>query len=131
MKRFLSEPLQRLQYELADRDLGYFVETFGCQMNVRDSEIIAGMLEKFQSSRIVQDAFSFIRPAVTGLIAAAGWSVFEIALFNVGVSFGTINWLAVAIFAAVLICTQLKKLKKLHPIVFILAGAVLGIIFQM
>ena len=45
MKRFLSEPLQRLQYELADRDLGYFVETFGCQMNVRDSEIIAGMLE--------------------------------------------------------------------------------------
>ena len=66
-----------------------------------------------------------------GLSAAAGWSVFEIALFNVGVSFGTINWLAVAIFAAVLICTQLKKLKKLHPIVFILAGAVLGIIFQM
>lgn len=93
--------------------------------------IIAGMLEKFQSSRIVQDAFSFIRPAVTGLIAAAGWSVFEIALFNGGVSFGTINWLAVAIFAVVLTCTQLKKLKKLHPIVFILAGAVLGIIFQM
>ena len=34
--------------------------------------IIAGMLEKFQNSRVVQDAFSFIRPAVTGLIAAAG-----------------------------------------------------------
>ncbi|MGN1019947.1 MAG: chromate transporter [Aristaeellaceae bacterium] len=93
--------------------------------------IIAGMMEKFQNSRIVQDAFSFIRPAVTGLIAAAGWSVFEIALFKGGVSFGTINWLAVAIFAVVLVCTQLKKLKKLHPIVFILAGAILGIIFQM
>ena len=93
--------------------------------------IIAGMLEKFQNSRVVQDAFSFIRPAVTGLIAAAGWSVFEIALFNGGVSFTTINWLAVVIFAVVLTCTQLKPLKKLHPVVFILAGAVLGIIFQM
>ena len=93
--------------------------------------IIAGMLEKFQNSKMVQDAFGAIRPAVTGLSSAAGWAVFKIALFNGGVSFGTINWIGVAIFAAVFACTQLKKLKKLHPIVFILAGAVLGVIFKM
>lgn len=94
--------------------------------------IIATMLDKFQNSRLVQDAFAGIRPAVTGLIAAAGWSVFEIALFNGGVaSFATINWIALAIFAVVFACTQIKKLKNLHPIVFILAGAILGVIFQM
>lgn len=94
--------------------------------------IIATMLDKFQNSRLVQDAFAGIRPAVTGLIAAAGWSVFEIALFNGGVaSFNSINWIALAIFAAVFACTQIKKLKNLHPIVFILAGAILGVIFKM
>ena len=94
--------------------------------------IIARMLEKFQQNRMVQDAFAFIRPAVTGLIAAAGWSVFEIALFHGGsASVSTINWLAVAIFAVVFAGTQWKPLKKLHPVVFILLGAVLGVVFSM
>lgn len=94
--------------------------------------LIAGILDKFQKSKLVQDAFATIRPAVTGLIAAAGMSVVEIALFHRGVmSFGTINWLAVVIFAVLFAGTQWKPLKKLHPVVFIAAGAVLGVIFQM
>ncbi len=94
--------------------------------------IVASMLEKFQNSRSVQNAFAGIRPAVTGLIAAAGWSLFEIVLFKGGVvTFGSVNWIALAIFAAIFACTQLKKLKNLHPIVFILIGAVLGVVFRM
>lgn len=94
--------------------------------------IIAGMLEKFQNSRMVQNAFAGIRPAVTGLIAAAGWAVFEIALFKDGVvSFAAVNWIALVIFVVIFACTQIKKLKKLHPIVFILAGAILGVVFKM
>lgn len=94
--------------------------------------VIARVLEKFQQNRMVQDAFAFIRPAVTGLIAAAGWSVFEIALFHGGsASFASVNWLAVVIFAVVFVGTQWKPLKKLHPVVFILVGAVLGVVFSM
>ncbi len=36
----------RLKNELAPRGLLYYVETFGCQMNVRDSETIRGILDR-------------------------------------------------------------------------------------
>lgn len=36
----------RLKEELAGRGLLYYVETFGCQMNVRDSETIRGILDR-------------------------------------------------------------------------------------
>ena len=94
--------------------------------------IVASMLAKFQSNRNVQNAFAGIRPAVTGLIGAAGWALMEIVLFKGGaVAFTTINWLALILFVVFFIATMLKKLKKVHPIVFILAGAILGIIFKM
>ena len=94
--------------------------------------LIAGILDKFQKNQLVQNAFATIRPAVTGLIAAAGMSVVEIALFKGGVfGFGTINWLALVMFVMLFAGTQWKPLKKLHPVVFIAVGAVLGIIFQM
>ena len=94
--------------------------------------LIAGILDKFQKNKMVQDTFAAIRPAVTGLIAAAGMAVVEIALFHGGViSFATINWIAVVLFAGIFVCTQLKPLKKLHPAAFIALGAVLGIPFRM
>lgn len=36
----------------------YFIETFGCQMNVADSELISGLLEKegFTSTKHIEDA---------------------------------------------------------------------------
>ena len=30
----------------------YFIQTFGCQMNERDSEVLAGMLEKWVINRL-------------------------------------------------------------------------------
>jgi len=93
--------------------------------------LIAGVLDKFQKNQLVQDAFSAIRPAVTGLIAAAGATVAEIALFHGAFSLASVDWVAVAIFAALFVCTQLKALKKLHPVVFIAVGAVLGVVLGM
>lgn len=94
--------------------------------------IIAKAMDKYQKNPLIQNMFAFMRPAVTGLIAAAGFSVLKIALFREAEAFfASFNWIAIALFAILLVCTQLKKLKKLHPIVFIAVGAVIGVLLRM
>lgn len=94
--------------------------------------IVAKAMDKYQKNPLVQNMFSFMRPAVTGLIAAAGFSVLKIALFTQAETFlASFNWIAIALFAVLLVCTQLKKLKKLHPIVFIAVGAIVGVLLRM
>ena len=95
--------------------------------------IIAGFLKKFRESRGVDAVFYGIRPASTALITAALVEVCAIALVNTGAAFGTVDffhWKAILLAAAVFVCLQVKPLKKLHPIVFIAASAVIGIVFQ-
>ena len=98
--------------------------------------IIAKFLQKFRQSRVVDGVFSGLRPASTGLIAAAGLSVAQIALLTGAAWTGwnsltaIINWKGVILAAAVFICMQVKALKKLHPIVYIAAAAVIGVVFQ-
>ena len=95
--------------------------------------IIAGFLKKFRESRGVDAVFYGIRPASTALITAALVEVCAIALVNTSVAFGTadfFHWKGIVLAAAVFVCLQVKPLKKLHPIVFIAASAVIGIVFQ-
>lgn len=95
--------------------------------------IIAGFLKRFRESRGVDAVFYGIRPASTALIAAALVEVCAIALINTGITFGEagfFHWKAILLAAAVFLCLQVKPLKKLHPILFIAASAVIGIIFQ-
>lgn len=95
--------------------------------------LIAKVLERYKENTLVSSAFSGIRPAVAGLIAAAGWSVMRVALFTApsGSSLFTtllscdIKWLV--LFCALLALMQIKPLKKLHPIVYIVFSAVVGI----
>ena len=98
--------------------------------------IIAGMLQKFRSSRYVEGAFYGLRPASAALIAAAGVSVMTVAILNLdlfastGVLTDLIQWKSLLLAAAVLVLTNfVKPTKKLHPIVFILASAVVGAVF--
>ncbi len=98
--------------------------------------IVAKMMNKYMENKYVQWAFGGLRPAVTGLIAAAGWSVVELALldltdFDITRFWEAINIPAVIIFAVVLFLAQFKKTKKLHPIVFIGACAVLGVLLKL
>ena len=94
--------------------------------------IVARAMDKYQKNPLVQNMFAFMRPAVAGLIAAAGFAVLKIALFKDAVlSFQSIDWVAVALFAVMVFLTQWKKLKKLHPIAFIALGAVIGIVLGM
>ena len=78
--------------------------------------------------------FSGLRPASTALIASAGlsvaWSVFTVANQLAPDSLPSIRWRAVLLAAAIFVCMKWTPLKKLHPILFIAAAAVVGIIFQ-
>ena len=92
--------------------------------------IVAAMLKRFKNSPLVQSAFYGLRPASTGMIAAAGISVAMANLF--GSAPFSVNWKG-WILAAVLwlLTNKVKKTRKLHPIVFIGASALAGILFSM
>ncbi len=99
--------------------------------------IIASMLDKFRGNKYVDAAFYGLRPASTGLIAAAGVSVVSIALLNTSLYAATGNLLdlisvkAVILAAVLWVLTNLvKPTRKLHPVVFIAASAVVGIVFS-
>lgn len=94
--------------------------------------IVARAMDKYQKNPLVQNMFAFMRPAVAGLIAAAGYAVLKIALFHPADTFlASISWIAVALYAVLVALIHYKPLKKLHPIVFIVAGAVVGILLKM
>ena len=92
--------------------------------------IVAKMLDKYKSSNLVNDAFSTLRPAVAGLIAAAAWSVIGTTLFNFTASaFGEAFLLPeIVLFAVLMVLTNLKPLKTLHPLVWIGFAAAAGIL---
>lgn len=89
--------------------------------------IIARVLQKYRENRYVNAAFAGLRPAVTGLIAAAGFSVLKLAVAGNG----TLDVRAAVLFAILFACTQIKQLKKLHPIVYIGAAAVVGVALKL
>ena len=93
--------------------------------------IISKFLEKFKTNKYVGFAFYGIRPAVAGLITGAMASVFVSAVFKLAES-GAITGVNIAAATAFVVLTALCAFfKKLHPIVFIAAGALIGIIFKL
>ena len=92
--------------------------------------MVAAMLKRFKDSKYVNRAFYGLRPASTGLIAAAGISVAVSNLFDTA-SFA-VNWKGLILAAVLwLLTNKVSKTKKLHPIVFIGASALAGILFSM
>lgn len=96
--------------------------------------IVAAILNSFKNSPYVNKAFYGLRPASTGLIAAAGITVILSNLFfaDQGISLSSVNWKG-WILAALLwfLTNKCKKTKGLHPIAFIGFSAVVGILFSM
>ena len=93
--------------------------------------IIASMLSKFRENRFVNHAFYGLRPASTGLIAAAGISV-AVSTFLPAFALSALNWKGLLLGIALWVLTNLvKPTKKLHPIVFIGLSALVGIVFSM
>lgn len=99
--------------------------------------LVAKALDAFKTNRFVQGAFRLLRPASTALIAAAGFNVLMVVFFDVekltfdmfgslGKVFTHVNWIAIVMFAALF--AAIKFFKKVHPLVFILISAGLGIL---
>lgn len=90
--------------------------------------VISKFLERYRSSKLVNDAFKGMRPVVAGLISAAAWSMLKLSVFRgEGSLFASVDWLCLALFVGFVVVMNIKKIKKLHPICFIIAGAVLGL----
>ena len=99
--------------------------------------IVAAILKSFRNNRYVNSAFYGLRPASTGLIAAAGFTVVASNLFfsdvwAQGNLLEAFNWKGIVLAAALWLLTNVvRKTKKWHPIVFIGFSALAGIVFQM
>lgn len=93
--------------------------------------IIASFLKSFRDNKYLDSAFYGLRPASTGLITAAGLSVAVTVIFPQTVSLAGFNWKGFILAAVLIVLMNIKKLKKLHPIVFIAASAVAGVVFLM
>ena len=75
--------------------------------------LIARVLRQFRSNQTVDAAFYGLRPCSIALTGAL------------------LNWKAVLLGAVLLVLTRgVKAMKKLHPVIFIAASAVVGIIFH-
>ena len=95
--------------------------------------LIAAFFAKFNSNKIVQSAFGTIRPAVTAIIAVAVLGICRVTLFTEfnlqSFVFGPI-WQIIIFSAVVLGLLQIKFLKKIHPFLWFVVGAVVGIVFK-
>ena len=108
--------------------------------------IVAAMLKKFRDSRLVANAFYGLRPASTGLIGAACVTVVLEVLtsitvqspsesllntFQLAQGTGLLNVRGLLLAAVLLVLTNwVKPTKNLHPIVFIMLSALVGIIVK-
>ena len=117
--------------------LGGILSTVGLVMpSVIIILIVARFLEKFRENRYVNAAMYGLRAASVALISSAGISIVMIAVFQINSieewKAAVIDYRCFVLAVLVLIMTRwVPKIKDLHPIIFIIASAVIGIVFHM
>ena len=85
--------------------------------------IIAKLLDAFAEKPVVKTVFKYLRPAVIGLLLFALWQLLPLTFLGAD---NKLLWAPVIAFAVLLFC--MLKWKKVHPIFWIGAGAIFGII---
>ena len=94
--------------------------------------IVAKVLTNIKDNPHVNNAFKALRPAVTGLIASAGFQVFQAAFIMLQPEstefFSIINWPAIILFIPLFIF-QYKTNK--HPIIVIAIACIIGIVCKL
>ena len=116
------------EYGLGGSLAGAVIATFGLVLpSVIVIILVTKVLTAFRSNKYVDSSFYGIRPAVTGMICAAGLSMIKnaicptltLASFNIG---------AAILFVVLLVVTN--KI-KLHPIIYIVVSGIIGAIFSL
>ena len=99
--------------------------------------IVATVLKKFRDNKYVISAFYGLRPASVGLISAAGFTIVLIAffgaedIFDLFRNFTGMDYRYVMLAVILIVLTNfINPTKKLHPILFILFSAIVGIVFK-
>lgn len=93
--------------------------------------IIVRVLDRFQENRLIKGGLEAMRPAVAGLIAAAGYLVLKSSLFPSQAGAITFQWVAFLLLIGLFGLMRIKALSRIHPIAYIAAGAALGIVLQL
>lgn len=95
--------------------------------------IIAHYFQKFNQHPLVESAFSGIRPAVAGLIASAAYELARGGIFkinNLQLNNNLANFFDYkSLLLLLIIFIAIRKTKK-HPIIYITAAALIGILFK-
>ena len=95
--------------------------------------LVSRALTRFRDSKLVQDGFYGLRPASAGLIFGAILEVFAASLFHTELWDGLTSLPAVlnlpAICLFLILSLAIRKLPRVHPILFIGIGAACGIVF--
>ncbi len=97
--------------------------------------LVAGFMAKFRENRFVESAFLGLRPAVVALISVAFLEVLKASVLHIDDFLALRNLAAlfdipsVLLFAALFLVSHFYK--KLHPVVLVLLGAAVGIIFNL
>jgi len=92
--------------------------------------LTAKALAKVKDNKIADSVFTGLRPSAAGLLAAAAIGALKIALYNSE----AISWYQLIhvkeliIFLAILIAVYKFKL---HPVIYIVIGAVVGVLFKL
>lgn len=97
--------------------------------------IIASFMDRFRESVVIQRGFYLLRAATAGLIAGAIFEVVLLSLFDLSAYQATkelvtlVRWPALIIFMAFIFL--IRKFPKVHPIVFIVVSACLGVVLKL
>ena len=92
--------------------------------------MVAKGLEKYRRSKLVNDAFDALRPAAAGLVAAAGWSVIRSSL-SISVAPFHVDVVSLILYGVLVTLMLLPKLKKVHPVLFLTAGGLIGALLSL
>ena len=81
-------------------------------------------------NKTVQAAFNGIRPAVAAIIAVSVFSICKVSLVRITEAGMQPVWSTIILSVVVLLLLQIKKLKKIHPFFWFVAGAGIGLLFK-
>ena len=113
--------------------LGAVVATFALILpSIIIVTIIAKYLRQFRDSRIVKAIFAGLKPAVIAFIISACLDIFITTLFHTEQSSSFLQLINFPnVFFLIVLLIISNRFPKLHPILFIVCSACIGIVFSL